>query len=733
MMRDQRLQTKDRRIKIKEFVSEPRTVDHGTRKKGEAFFVTGTDTGLGKTVAMFALGVLLKERGLDVGVMKPVQCGGDDAAFLKRSLNIPDSLNEINPFFAPEPLSPNLAFRRAKININPKKIIEIYQSLRSQHDVLLIEGAGGLMVPIQDDYWVADLIKELNCEILIVARLGLGTINHTLLTVEQARGMGIKIKGIIFCENKKTASGIPEKTNPEIIRRLSGVPVLGTIPYLRKKTAEEVLRFCSKTVDVSDLISGSEPDHSPPGVRVGGQSRHRKEITEWDKKYLWHPFTQMKDWLAEAPLVIDRAEGCYLIDTQGNRYLDGVSSLWVNVHGHRKKEIDRAVKAQIDKVSHSTLLGLANTPSVELAKKLVEIAPKGLTKVFYSDNGSTAVEVAIKMVYQYWQNTGRGQKTRLAHLANAYHGDTLGSVSVGGIELFHQVYKNLVIKTISVEFPDFYRDNHAEESLIKLERLFKKSHPTIAALIIEPIVQGAAGMIVWTKGILKRLGELCARYDIFLIADEVATGFGRTGKMFACDHEGVTPDFLCLAKGLTGGYLPLAATLTTQRIFDGFLREGERPLSFTLSHFGGGKGWGTVPFEKTFFHGHTYTGNPLACAAALANLEIFAKEKTLSRLQPKIKFLSQRLQSFYNLRHVGDIRQKGFMVGIELIRDRKTKESYLREDRVGVGVCQRTRERGVILRPLGNVIVLMPPLSITLAELKRLLNVTYWAIEKITE
>ena len=423
--------------------------------------------------------------------------------------------------------------------------------------------------------------------------------------------------------------------------------------------------------------------------------------------------------MRDEPLVIDRAKGSYLIDTKGNRYLDGVSSLWVNVHGHGHRIVNARVREQLNKLEHSTLLGLSNTPAVELARKLVSIAPKGLAKVFYSDNGSTAVEAAIKIAYQYWQNAGRKGKKYIAHLANSYHGDTLGSVSVGGIALFHKVYRGLIFKTIKVDFPDCYRapkdkkyPDYAFECLDRFEAMLKKKHGQIAAFVVEPVVQGAAGMIMWPKGVLKRMRELCRRYEVIFIADEVATGFGRTGKMFACEQEGVSPDILCLAKGITAGYLPLAATLTTQKIFDGFCFDYKD--------------------QKTFFHGHTYTGNPLACAAALANLEVFKEEKTLSRLAPKIKFLSQKLPMFYNLPHVGDVRQRGFMVGIELVADRQTKKPYPWEERVGARACEEVRRHGVILRPLGNVIVLMPPLSMTVEELARLTDVTYKAIKKVT-
>ena len=468
------------------------------------------------------------------------------------------------------------------------------------------------------------------------------------------------------------------------------------------------MRRCAAAIDLKGLLESS----------TGLSKVRQRQLVEWDKAHVWHPFTQMKDWLADEPLVIDRANGSYLIDTKGNRYLDGVSSLWVNVHGHGHRAVNARVREQLNKLEHSTLLGLSSTPSVELARNLTAIAPKGLTKVFYSDNGSTAVEAAIKIAYQYWQNTGHTKKKYIAHLANSYHGDTLGGVSVGGIDLFHKVYRDLIFKTIKVDFPDCYRapkgkkyPDYAFECLDRFEAMLKKKHGQIAAFVVEPLVQGAAGMIMWPKGILKRMAGLCRKHDVILIADEVATGFGRTGTMFAGEQEGVSPDILCLAKGITAGYLPLAATLTTKRIFDGFCFDYKD--------------------QKTFFHGHTYTGNPLACAAALANLEVFGKERTLAKLAPKIKFLSQHLQMFYNLPHVGDVRQRGFMVGIELVRNRETKEPYSWTEKIGVRVCQEVRKHGVILRPLGNVIVLMPPLSMTVAELDHLLDVTYRAIERV--
>lgn len=452
------------------------------------------------------------------------------------------------------------------------------------------------------------------------------------------------------------------------------------------------------------------------------QKKAKKRLEELDKRYIWHPFTQMKDWLEDTPLIIEKGKGSYLIDIYGRKYLDGVSSLWVTVHGHRKKELDAAVKKQIDKIAHSTLLGLSNVSAILLAEKLIKLAPKGLSKVFYSDSGSTAVEIALKMAFQYWQQKGTEykNKTKFISLYNAYHGDTIGSVSVGGIDLFHQIYKPLLFDTYKIESPYCYRcslnktypDCHLE-CADYAESVIKKLADNTAALIIEPIVQGAAGMLVAPKGYLKKIRNICTKYNILMIADEVATGFGRTGKMFACEHEGVSPDIMAVAKGITGGYLPLAATLATDEIYNAF--------------------YGEYKDLKTFFHGHTYTGNPLACAAAIANIDLFKKEKTLQRLQPKIKYLTKRLKEFEALAHVGDIRQKGFMVGIELVKDKNTKEPYSLEEKISIKVIKEARKHGLIIRPLGNIIVLMPPLSITIEELKRLLEIVYVCIRDVTE
>ncbi|MFX3623908.1 MAG: adenosylmethionine--8-amino-7-oxononanoate transaminase [Ectobacillus sp.] len=445
-----------------------------------------------------------------------------------------------------------------------------------------------------------------------------------------------------------------------------------------------------------------------------------EELSRKNKQYVWHPFTQMKEYIEDEPLIIERGEGRKLYDIHGNGYWDGVSSIWLNVHGHRIKELDDAIREQLDKIAHSTLLGMANVPSILLAEKIVNLAPKGLGKVFYSDSGATAVEIAIKMAFQYWQHKGKREKQKFVTMKEAYHGDTIGAVSVGAIDMYHETFRQLLFPSIKLPYPYTYRSPYGDrpEVIIKkhleeMEELFKQKAHEIAAVIIEPIVQGASGIIVMPEGYLKELRELCNTYDVLLIADEVATGFGRTGKMFACDHEDVTPDILTAGKGLTGGYLPVAITVTTDEIYNAFLGEYEE--------------------QKTFFHGHSYTGNPLGCAVALANLELYRTTNLIENVERKARYIADRLQGFHTLTHVGDIRQKGFMIGIELVKNKETKEPYSWEERIGVRACRRARDLGMLLRPLGNVVVFMPPLASTEAELDDMLRILYEAIADVTE
>lgn len=468
----------------------------------------------------------------------------------------------------------------------------------------------------------------------------------------------------------------------------------------------------------ADDTPGTAPGTSP-GTACSDRTTRLRAL---DAAHVWHPFTQMRDWMTDTPCIIEAAEGNMLVDTCGNRYLDGVSSLWTNVHGHRHPRIDAAVRAQLDRMAHSTLLGLGSAPSIELAARLVGVTPAGLTRVFYSDSGSTAVEAALKIAFQYHRQAAEGdaRRTRVMAFTNAYHGDTIGSVALGGMDLFHGIYAPLLFDPVRAPAPSCYRcpfglapEGCGLACLDEVERLMDRHGHELCAVVVEPLVQGAAGMLVQPRGWLHGLRRLCDRHGVFMVADEVAVGFGKTGTMFACEQEDVTPDILCLAKGITGGYLPLAATLVTERIHDGFL--------------------GDYADFRTFFHGHTYTGNALACAAALASLDVFAEERTLERLQPRIMQMDRLLAPLRELEHVGDVRRCGVMTGIELVRDRKTREPYLSAERVGHRVTLEARRRGVIMRPLGDVIVLMPPLSITEAEVDRLIGVTREAVIAVTE
>ena len=420
----------------------------------------------------------------------------------------------------------------------------------------------------------------------------------------------------------------------------------------------------------------------------------------------------MSLWNESDPLVIVAAEVMHLIDSDGNRYLDGVSSLWCNVHGHRVPEIDNAIRAQLDRVAHSTLLGLASEPSILLAGRLMKIVPRNLKKVFYSDAGATSTEIAFKLAAQYWFNVGRPEKNQFVGFAEAYHGDTVGAMSIGRMPTFHRPYFPMLFKVHFAPSPYVYRsqtpndpEKVKDQCLAALQTILNEHGRNIAAVCIEPIVQGAGGMIVQPEGFLRAVREMTREHEVLLIADEVAVGFGRTGRMFACEHEGVEPDLMCTAKGITGGYLPLAATFATQQIFDAFLGD---------------------PSEgKTFYHGHTYTGNALACAAAMASLDLFEKRDLLTKVRQKSVALAQMLDRLKALPHVGDVRQKGFMVGIELVQDKATRQPFDPRLRIGAKVCQAIRKHGVILRPLGDVVVLMPPLAMELDDLEKIVHAVY--------
>jgi adenosylmethionine-8-amino-7-oxononanoate aminotransferase len=447
-------------------------------------------------------------------------------------------------------------------------------------------------------------------------------------------------------------------------------------------------------------------------------------LKDWDDEFVWHPFTPMLAYRGENAPIVAAADGFFLIDVDGNRYLDGISSLWCNIHGHRVPEIDQAIREQLDRVAHTTLLGLSSAPSIELARELVSRTPEGLNKVFYSDSGATSVEVALKIAYQYHAQRVSGRTTArrdmFLRLGSAYHGDTIGTVSVGGISLFHSAYRDLLFKTVEVPPPVTFRTPTGSAPAVylghcyaELERLIVEHRERAVGFIIEPLVQGAAGILVHPPGYLKRVRELTKAHGILMIADEVAVGFGRTGTLFACEREDVRPDLMCIAKGLTGGYLPLAATLTTDEIYAAFLAE---------------------PAEgKTFFHGHTYTGNPLGCAAALASLRLFEERRVLENVKKNSQRIATRLNVLHDCPYVGEIRQKGVMIGIELVRDRKTSAPFPPGRRLGHLVTLAARRRRVILRPLGDVVVLMPAPAMPVELIDRLCDLAIESILEVTK
>lgn len=457
-------------------------------------------------------------------------------------------------------------------------------------------------------------------------------------------------------------------------------------------------------------------------------SEHSRETLEaWDDAYVWHPFTPHSVYRSEQPLTVVAGEGHYLIDADNKRYLDGVGSIWCNLFGHRRKEIDDAIKAQLDRIAHSTFLGNSGEAGILLAKELLEWAPDGLSKVFYSDNGSTAVEIALKMALQYWsqaegsspeESASFRKRKRFLALTNAYNGDTIGAVSVGGIDLFHKRFQPMLFDVIRAPSPYIYRRpegqsiEQAEQAFVEqFEQLLRQHADQLAAVVMEPGMQAAGGMITYPDGFLRKVREWTDELGVLLILDEVAMGMGRSGHMFACQREGVTPDFLCVAKGLTGGYLPLSATLTHDRIYEAFL--------------------GAPALGRTFFHGHTYTGNALGAAAALATLDIFKKEQILEQLPSKIEQLTQGLEGVRSLPCVGDIRQYGLAVGIELVQDKESKEPLPAADRLGMKICLAARDKGVFLRPLGDLLVLVPPLTITSEELELLIDSVKYGIQAV--
>ena len=438
---------------------------------------------------------------------------------------------------------------------------------------------------------------------------------------------------------------------------------------------------------------------------------------ERDFRNIWHPCTQMKEYESAPPLLVEKGEGVYLVDRSGKRYMDVISSWWVNLFGHNHPSLNKALKDQLERMAHVMFAGVTHTPAIDLAESLVKLTPQNLTKVFFSDNGSTSVEVALKMSLQYWIQTGESQRTRFIYLTGSYHGETLGALSVCGINLFREKFKNVLMENIEVQGPDCYRcpygltpKNCKAECFEPLEKALEKNKGTIAGVIIEPLVQGASGMKMYPPIYLEKLQKACNDFKAHMIYDEVAVGFGRTGSLFVCDNYGLEPTFLCLSKGITSGYLPLAATLTSDQIYQAFYGE---------------------PFTKLFIHSHSYSANPLACACANETLSLLTKDNFLKSLEPKIEFLKEMGKKFRELKWCGEFRQTGMIAAVELVRDKLSKDAFSLEDRVGHKIYLEGLKRGVFMRPLGNVIYFIPPLIITNKEIETMVDAAFESIEAV--
>jgi adenosylmethionine---8-amino-7-oxononanoate aminotransferase len=441
----------------------------------------------------------------------------------------------------------------------------------------------------------------------------------------------------------------------------------------------------------------------------------------WQKKdlqYIWHPCSQMKDYEDFPPIVIERGEGAYLYDVDGRAYLDAVSSWWVNLFGHSNKRINRAIQIQLEDLEHVIFANFSHKPAIELAERIVGITPEGLNKVFFADNGSSAVEVALKMSFQYHQQAGNTNKTRFAAITDAYHGETLGALSVGDIDLYSMIYRPLLMNTFKAAGPDCYRCRYGKtrdgcdvECFTDMEKMVLQNHQEICAIIIEPLIQCAAGMKIYPSTYLRRLRELCTQFDIHLIADEIAVGFGRTGHMFACGQAGISPDIMCLSKALTAGYMPLSLVVTTDNIYQAFYSDYSE--------------------QKAFMHSHSYTGNPIACAIACESLDIFEDDDVLAKNDLKSKYIAEMVSWFaQNHPHVGEFRQMGMIGALELVEDKRSRKAFDREKRVGYGIYKIALGKGVLLRPLGNVIYFMPPYIVEKKDIGLMVDVAIQSIQE---
>ncbi len=682
-------------------------------------FITGVGTGVGKTITSAAIAHLLKKNGHAVDLMKPAQTGTngkkpflEDIGLIKKlsAADTPDSL--ASPYRFKAPLSPYHAALKENKKISLKKITGKFKQIQKERkSFIIVEGAGGLMVPLTEKQFWPDLIKMLDIPIVIVTTPALGMIHQTLSTILTAEMYGLDIAGIVIVETDK-------KKHPDIdtkwLEKNAGCKILATLPFTGSINSPKRFRaYAEKHLPSEPFVNL---------LKKKENSRLQKKLEKSDRQHIWHPFTQMKEWMEEDMLIVDSASGTKLKDIHGNSYYDGHSSYWVNIHGHSHPKLMRSLHRQSAKLDHATFLGLTHQPAIELAEKLVEITPQNLRKVFYSDNGSTAVEVGIKMSVQYFrqrEKKRKPKKTKLMALGEAYHGDTLGAVAVGGVKMYRKIFAPLLADTVFAPSPYCYRCTVGKEfpecglsCAEEMERIVKANHESIAAFVIEPMVQSPGGIIISPPGYLKRVRDICYEYDIIMIADEVAVGFGRTAKMFACEHENVEPDIMALSKSIGAGVTPLAATLATDEIYNAFI--------------------GNYDDKKTFFHGHTFTAHSPACAVALESLKLFGDGKLLAKVEEKSARIGDFLVKFEDLPHVGDIRQLGMIIGIEIVGNKESRKRFTPSKRTGHAISMEARKRGLIVRPLGDIMVLFPILESMEDELEDMVNILHESIAAVT-
>jgi adenosylmethionine-8-amino-7-oxononanoate aminotransferase len=667
--------------------------------------VTGTDTGAGKTVVAAALTAALRRQGLRVGALKLIATGvppgepGGDAELLARAAGIAAPEAVLDTFALPRsPLAAAAADCRV-IDVDALLARLRERVDRFASDVVVLEAVGGLLVPLSPTATVRDLLRRLDALVVIAARAGLGTINHCALTVEACRNAGLRILGVVMSDVEGVDPAFAAE-NAAQVQEQCDVPVLGVLPHVRDAGDVQALGDAATAgLDMPSLVAMLR---SADAERAG----QRERIIAADRAHVWHPFTQTSEWRDEEPLVIRAGQGSWLIDESGERYLDGIASLWANVHGHAHPVLDRALHEQAGRIAHCTFLGQTHEMGALLAAELAAAVPEGLARVFYSEAGAAALEVALRVALLTQRYRGQTQRTRFVSLEGGYHGDTAGAVSVGRSEPFHRGLDAILFDAIRVPPPQLAGE---DASLSEMRSAFDRYGSTVAALVIEPRMQGAAGMWPHTDAWLRSAVDVARSAGALIVCDEVATGFGRTGDLFASAGAAVTPDILVLGKGITGGYLPLSATLVPEELFYLF----------------------TGPYEehRTLYYGHTYAANPLACAVARASLQLFAKERTLDGVRRLTAHLEARLREVRALRFVSDVRQRGVMVGVELADD--DGSAFDPRLRVGRQVTLAARRRRVVVRSLGDVVVLNPPLVMTETEADLLIDAVIEAVVEV--